>query len=141
MLKAKKEYEVTKDPKLVKEIARCHNIQWARKIALNSAYGAVGNQYFRYYDVRQAMAITLEGQFVIRFIEKNVNEYMNKILKTHDKIDSVVASDTDSIYLTLDKLVEATCKDKSKADTLKFLNLNKNTSSASSDMEPSTKRL
>ena len=119
---AKKEYQKTKDPATAKEISRCHNIQWAKKIALNSAYGAIGNQYFRYYDVRQATAITSSGQFVIRFIEKNVNEYMNKILKTHDKVDYIVASDTDSIYLTLDKLVEATCKDKSKADTLKFLN-------------------
>ena len=120
--KAKQEYQKTKDKTLLKEISRCHNIQWSKKIALNSAYGAIGNQYFRYYDVRQATAITSSGQFVIRFIEKNVNEYMNKILKTHDKVDYIVASDTDSIYLTLDKLVEATCKDKSKADTLKFLN-------------------
>ena len=119
---AKQEYQKTKDKSLLKEISRCHNIQWSKKIALNSAYGAIGNQYFRYYDVRQATAITSSGQFVIRFIEKNVNEYMNKILKTHDKVDYIVASDTDSIYLTLDKLVQATCKDKSKADTLKFLN-------------------
>ena len=119
---AKKEYQKTKDPKTAKEISRCHNIQWAKKIALNSAYGAIGNQYFRYYDVRQATAITTSGQFVIRFIEKNVNEYMNRILKTHDKVDYIVASDTDSIYLTLDKLVEATCKGKTKEQTLKFLN-------------------
>src|SRR5210317_2206398 len=122
MLEAKKKYNETKEPKLQNEIARCHNIQWAKKIALNSAYGAIGNQYFRYYDVRQAMAITLAGQFVIRFIEKNVNEYMNKILKTHDKIDYIVASDTDSIYLTMNKLVEKVCKDKTKEQTLKCLN-------------------
>ena len=79
MLKAKEEYEKTKNPELVKEIASCHNIQWARKIALNSAYGAVGNQYFRYYDVRQASGITTAGQFIIRFIEKKVNEYLNNI--------------------------------------------------------------
>ena len=119
---AKQEYQKTKDKNLVKEISRCHNIQWAKKIALNSAYGAIGNQYFRYYDVRQATAITSSGQFVIRFIEKNVNEYMNNILKTHDKIDYVVASDTDSIYLCLDKLVEQVCKDKSKDHILRFIN-------------------
>jgi hypothetical protein len=44
-----------------------------------------------------------------------MNEYLNRILKTHDKIDYVVASDTDSIYITLDKLVEHTCKGKTKA--------------------------
>ncbi len=121
MLKAKKEYEVTKDPKLVKEIARCHNIQWARKIALNSAYGAVGNQYFRYYDVRQASGITTAGQFIIRFIEGKMNEYLNKVLQTKDKIDYVVASDTDSIYVTLDKLVEQTCKGKTNDQIADFI--------------------
>jgi len=68
--KAKQEYQKTKDKTLLKEISRCHNIQWSKKIALNSAYGAIGNQYFRYYDVRQATAITSAGQFVIRYIQK-----------------------------------------------------------------------
>ena len=73
---------------------------------MNSAYGAVGNQYFRFYDVRQAAAITTAGQFIIRFIEEKVNTYMNTILKLkdEDKQDYIVASDTDSIYVTLDKL-------------------------------------
>ena len=121
MLKAKKEYEKTKDPKLVREIARCHNIQWARKIALNSAYGAVGNQYFRYYDVRQASGITTAGQFIIRYIEKKVNEYLNQILQTHGEIDYIVASDTDSIYVTLDKLVEKTCEGKDDQQIADFI--------------------
>jgi len=122
MLIAKKEYEKTKDPSLVREISRCHNIQWARKIALNSAYGAVGNEYFRYYDVRQASAITTAGQFIIRFIEEKVNTYLNDILKPENKIDYIVASDTDSIYVTLDKLVEQTCKDKTEDQICNFLN-------------------
>ena len=122
MLIAKKEYEKTKDPSLVREISRCHNIQWARKIALNSAYGAVGNEYFRYYDVRQASAITTAGQFIIRFIEEKVNTYLNDILKPENKIDYIVASDTDSIYVTLDKLVEQTCKDKTEDQVCNFLN-------------------
>ena len=122
MLKAKKEYEKTKNPSLIREISRCHNIQWARKIALNSAYGAVGNEYFRYYDVRQASAITTAGQFIIRFIEEKVNTYLNDILKPENKIDYIVASDTDSIYVTLDKLVEQTCKDKTEDQVCNFLN-------------------
>ena len=122
MLKAKKEYQKNKTEELKKEIARCHNIQWARKIALNSAYGAVGNQYFRYYDVRQASAITTAGQFIIRFIENKMNEYLNQVLQTMGKADYVIASDTDSIYLVLDKLVEKTCKDKSDNEVVDFLN-------------------
>ena len=39
---------------LEKEIARCNNIQMAKKISLNSAYGAIGNQYFRYYKLANA---------------------------------------------------------------------------------------
>jgi DNA polymerase elongation subunit (family B) len=93
----------------------------SKKIAFNSAYGAVGNEYFRYYDVRQATAITTSGQFVIRFIETKINEYLNKILDTKDKIDYVVASDTDSIYLTLEKLIEKVCTDKDNKQILKFV--------------------
>ena len=118
--KAKQDYHKTKDPIYKKENSRCHNIQWAKKISLNSAFGALGNHYFRYYNVNQATAITTSGQFVIQYIEKKVNEYMNNVLKT--KADYIVASDTDSIYLRLDELVNKVCKDKTKEQTLNFIN-------------------
>ncbi len=121
MLDAKKKKEKTGDVSLDKEISRCHNIQWARKIALNSAYGAVGNQYFRYYDVRQASGITTAGQFIIRFIENKMNEYLNNVMQTQGKTDYVVASDTDSIYVVLDKLVEKTCQGKTDNQIADFL--------------------
>jgi len=121
MLDAKKKKEKTGDASLDKEISRCHNIQWARKIALNSAYGAVGNQYFRYYDVRQASGITTAGQFIIRFIENKMNEYLNNVMQTQGKTDYVVASDTDSIYVILDKLVEKTCQGKTDDQIANFL--------------------
>jgi len=109
MLTAKQEYEKKKTKTLEKEIARCNNIQMARKIQLNSAYGAIGNQYFRYYKLANAEAITLSGQVSIRWIENRMNRKMNKILKT-EEIDYVIASDTDSIYLDLGPLVEAVYK-------------------------------
>ncbi len=105
MLKAKQEYENTKDPKLIKDIAKYNNIQMARKIQLNSAYGAIGNEYFRYFRLENAEAITLSGQLSIRWIENKMNEYLNKILKSGDK-DYVIAVDTDSIYLDLGDLVK-----------------------------------
>jgi DNA polymerase elongation subunit (family B) len=120
MIEAKKEFEKTKDPIYKNEIARCHNIQMAKKIALNSAYGAIGNQYFRYFDVKQAEAITLGGQLSIRWIERDVNKFMNKVLET-DNQNYVVASDTDSIYISMGKLVEKVCKDKTPQQITDFL--------------------
>ena len=104
MIEAKKQYEKTPTIELMKEIARCNNIQMAKKISLNSAYGAIGNEHFRYYKLANAEAITLSGQLSIRWIENRVNYYLNKVLKTNN-IDYVIASDTDSIYLCLDALV------------------------------------
>jgi DNA polymerase elongation subunit (family B) len=105
MLAAKQEYEKTPTKALEKEIARCNNIQMAKKISLNSAYGAIGNQYFRYYKLANAEAITLSGQVSIRWIEGKMNGYLNKLLSTKDE-DYVIASDTDSIYLNLGPLVD-----------------------------------
>jgi len=120
MLAAKQQYEKTPTVALKKEIARCNNIQMAKKIALNSAYGAIGNQYFRYYKLANAEAITLSGQVAIRWIEGKLNQYMNKILKTAD-VDYVIASDTDSIYLHMGPLVDIIYKDKER-DTESIIN-------------------
>jgi len=112
MLKAKQDYEKTPSKSLEKEIARCNNIQMARKIQLNSAYGAIGNQYFRYYKLANAEAITLSGQVSIRWIENKMNGFLNKILQTEGE-DYVIASDTDSIYLNLGPLVDKFLSNKS----------------------------
>ncbi len=86
MLKAKQEYENEKDESKKNEInnriARYDNLQLAKKVSLNSAYGALGSQYFRFYDLRMALAVTLAGQLSIRWIEKHLNSYMNNLLKT-----------------------------------------------------------
>jgi len=122
MLVARQEYEKTPTKELEKEIARCNNIQMARKIQLNSAYGAIGNNYFRYYKLENAEALTLSGQVAIRWIENKMNTYLNKILKT-DGVDYVIASDTDSIYLNLGPLVECVYKGREKTteDIVSFL--------------------
>jgi len=112
MLEAKSLYQQTGDKKYWLQIAKNHNIQYARKIALNSAYGAIGNQYFRYFDVRHAEGITMAGQLTIRWIERDVNKFLNKLLKTTN-VAYVVASDTDSIYIRLGEVVNRIFKDKS----------------------------
>jgi DNA polymerase elongation subunit (family B) len=116
MIQAKKENEKTPSVALQKEIARCNNIQMAKKISLNSAYGAIGNQYFRYYKLANAEAITLSGQVSIRWIENRMNGYLNKLLST-EEVDYVIASDTDSIYLNLGPLVTKFLSSKSDDKT------------------------
>ena len=116
MLQATQQYEDTKDPKFKNQIASLHNKQMALKIALNSAYGAVGNQYFRFYDIRIAEAVTYGGQLSIRWIEQALNEYFNEILKTENE-DYVIASDTDSVYITFEKLIDKL----NPKDPVKFL--------------------
>jgi len=124
MLQAKQQYEKTPTKTLEKEIARCNNIQMAKKISLNSAYGAIGNQYFRYYKLANAEAITLSGQVSIRWIESKMNQYLNKLLSTTDE-DYVIASDTDSIYLNLGPLVDKFLANKSsdKAKVVELLDM------------------
>ena len=123
MLKAKDDYERNPSAKLEKDISKFNNIQMARKIQLNSAYGAIGNQYFRYYNLKNAEAITYGGQFSIRWIENKMNVYLNKVLKTKGE-DYVIASDTDSIYLNMGPLVETVYKGREKTDqsVVGFLN-------------------
>ena len=120
MITYQKEREDCTDTKRRKEldtlIKRAYNNQQVRKIALNSAYGALANQYFAFFSIDLAEAITTSGQLVIKWAEKTINEYLNSVLKTEDK-DYVVAMDTDSVYITMDEMVkqifpEDTPKDK-----------------------------
>ena len=120
MKKAEQEYEDTKNPKLKNDIAKFNNFQMARKIQLNSLFGAIGNKWFRYFDERIAEAITLSGQLIIRDTGKAVDEFLNKFLGTEDEVYSFY-TDTDSCYVTLDKMVELHMKDKSQEEIIDIL--------------------
>jgi DNA polymerase elongation subunit (family B) len=125
-LEAKKKIETVLEDKnqveyLEKQVARYNNLQLAKKVTLNSAYGALGNQYFRFFDIRIAEGITTAGQLSIRWIEQKINKYMNLLLKTGNE-DYVIASDTDSIYLNLGPLVEKLYPDtKDAKKVIKFM--------------------
>ena len=108
---------------LINNIAKFNNFQMARKIALNSCYGAIGNQYFRFFKLANAEAITLSGQTSIRWIENKVNGYLNNLLQTQDT-DYVIASDTDSIYINFGPIVDKFLSSKSdnKTEVVSILN-------------------
>lgn len=99
------EYDPEKQKQLDTQIAIADNQQMAAKIAMNSLYGCLGTPYFRLFDIRIAEGITQTGQLIIRWAEKAINEYLNKILDTKDQ-DYVIAIDTDSLYVNFSPLVE-----------------------------------
>lgn len=109
MLESKKQLEneknIVRREQLEKDIAKYNNLQLAKKTNLVSIYGANGCVWFRFYDIRLALAITLSGQLAIRWVSKYFNEYLNTLLKTKD-FDYVIYCDTDSSALNLDPLVK-----------------------------------
>lgn len=116
-----KETDQQKRINLEKKISQNHNLQLAMKISMNSAYGAMGNQYFRYFDTRLAESITLGGQLAIRWVEKDINKHLNRVLGTQD-CDYIIASDTDSLYITLASLVDKIFPDKTKTTNVNIIN-------------------
>ena len=100
----KKQQKEGTNTEIEKQIASLNNKQMAIKILMNSLFGAMGNKWFRYFDLRVAEGITLTGQHVIKTCEKAVNDEMNKLLGTKD--DYVIAIDTDSIYVNFSKFVQ-----------------------------------
>ena len=93
MLEAQREYQKTPTKRLENEIVILENSQMAIKILMNSLYGALGNNYFRYFDHRVAEAITTSGQLSIRWAERAINEEMNTLLDTLNE-DYIIAIDT-----------------------------------------------
>ena len=106
-------YEKTPTKDLEKEIARCNNVQMSKKIALNSAYGAIGNQYFRYYKLANAEAYHSIWTSINQ-MDREQNESKDEHYSKTEGKDYVIASDTDSIYLHMGDLVEAVYKGREK---------------------------
>ena len=122
MILTEQEYEKTKNKKLLYDIANYQVKQLSLKVCLNSGYGASGNQYFRFYELRNAEAVTLSGQLAIRWIENKLNSYFNKLLKT-ENVDYVICEDTDSCFLNVQSLVDKIFenKDPTKEQIVNFL--------------------
>ncbi len=111
MLRYEDEYEqlIKIDPKssrlneLINLISKYNSLQTAKKLVANSIYGALGQKFFRFYDVRLAGAVTLTGQMTNQWTGKEINAYFNRLLKTNN--DHVIYQDTDSSFLSFDGIV------------------------------------
>jgi DNA polymerase elongation subunit (family B) len=98
-------FELKKQDESHPEIPRYDTLQLAMKTRLNSAYGALANEFFVWYALENAEAITKTGQLAIRWAEKKLNIEMNKLVGTKN-IDYIITCDTDSLYVNMDPLVE-----------------------------------
>lgn len=113
--------DMAKEQEISYKISKNNNMQMAKKIMINSLYGAAANQYFRFFSRELAEGITLTGQIIIKWAEKELNRYMNKIFKTNN-LDYVVAVDTDSVYLDVSHIVKKfNMEDKSKDKIVEFI--------------------
>jgi DNA polymerase elongation subunit (family B) len=121
---AKRELEtlvdMTKKGQIEQAITRYNNLQQTMKICLNSAFGVIGSQYFRFFDVRIAEAITLSAQLAVRWIQKHLNALINQATGQKNG-DYVIASDTDSVYVTFEAIVNKTAKGKATIDVIRQL--------------------
>ena len=130
MLRLEKDYESKKSNnedinseamvEMEKMIDMLDNKQMAIKIFANSGYGALTNQGFRYFELKNGEAITLSGQLSSMHIERTVNNYFNKILKTSGK-EYAIYLDTDSCVIDVDPLVKKIMPDASDEKIVKFL--------------------
>lgn len=108
-LKQTSDYTQAQVEELEAAIASLNNLQQGLKILMNSLFGAIGNKWFReYFDVRVAEAITTIGQNGIQYMARKVNEYLREKMGLDPKDKNMTFtfySDTDSIYMTLEPLV------------------------------------
>ena len=106
-LQAEQEYISNPTPQLVSDISTYKNIQMAKKIAMNSAYGVLGSPFFRYYDLKNANSITHSGQVSIRWVSDRINAYVSELVG--DSRDRIITNDTDSLFLDFNDLVKINC--------------------------------
>jgi len=92
-----------------------NNKQQSFKILMNSLYGVLGNQHFRFYSNDLARSITLEGQELLKFSAVHCNKYMMNqkdidcdFMRTVlEPLEYVIYGDTDSIFVDLTSYLKA----------------------------------
>ncbi len=96
--------------KLERDVSTFDMLQYSFKIMLNSAYGALSNKGYRWFDPKLSESVTKSGQLTIRWVERDINAHLNKLLGTVDQ-KFVIYCDTDSAYVRLSELVKARWSD------------------------------
>lgn len=113
-----KELETCTDPSRIKflkrEINRKDILQYALKILINSAYGAISSRKNQIGDTDLANAITTAGSTSIKHINELARSFVkskNNNISDDDLEAVVIFNDTDSCCIRLDKCGVVVCKD------------------------------
>ena len=120
MLRLKKLYESTHEEQYKLESARYGVLQLAVKVVLNCLFGCSSSQYFLFFDNRIAEGITMTGQYIIQKVQHTASDYMGKVLKSPGE-DFISYSDTDSLGVCMNKLVQKNPKKMNDNDTTDFI--------------------
>lgn len=87
-----------------------YRLQYVYKILLNSAYGALGNKYFKFFDIRLAESTTRSGREVLMHMIAYIAQLMDGVYSPPEKqivdgdtwflpsSECIVYGDTDSCY-------------------------------------------
>ena len=119
-LEAKRHDMTPEDVRLMEaKITAKKNLQQALKIAINSAYGALAQNSFRFFDPRIAEGITMSGQLIIQNAMRAGNTFLNKLLETDT--DYVLMADTDSSYFDMNPFMQAFYPNKPMEDSVNFM--------------------
>lgn len=98
MLDCYRDYETGKaDESILIQAKQFEMTQWAKKISLNSAYGNLGTNFSRYYDVRLASSVTAGARLSLLWVKDKVNKWMNKVVGNDIQKEYIIAGDTDSL--------------------------------------------
>lgn len=93
-----------KEKEYHKQVLFWNQRQQARKILLNSLYGAILNQGCRFYDHRIGQSVTLSGRSIARHMNSKINEL---ITGSYDyKGQAIIYADTDSSYFSAARAID-----------------------------------
>jgi DNA polymerase elongation subunit (family B) len=112
------------------------NLEQSIKIFINSVYGACASPYFVGYNIHVAEAVTLQGQDLIKYANKVIDEYFiqmwHKDTELHKQLGLTfvnqikeksvcIYNDTDSTYVTFAPLLKSCDSPKDRNDIIDFI--------------------
>lgn len=116
------------------QVKTAYNNEQAIKIQLNSSYGAIASQYFIAFNTAVAEAITLQGQDLIKYADKVLNDYFHKVWHLdkalheqlgvtnvkliEEQIDVVCYADTDSAFLNFGAILKSCTYQRDEVDLI-----------------------